>query len=123
MGTYLLHSGQIAMLAMQPVMITLLLAALDRPDFPRWLAVRRRHHGAQIQPHEPGAGLKRMFSAKALIELLKALAKFFIVLFVALAVLSADIDDLLRIAHEPLDRRSSTACKWSAGARCGWPAG
>jgi flagellar biosynthetic protein FlhB len=52
----------------------------------------------------PGAGLKRMFSAKAVAELLKALAKFFIVLFVALLVLSADIDDLLRIAHEPLDR-------------------
>jgi flagellar biosynthetic protein FlhB len=51
----------------------------------------------------PGAGLKRMFSSKAIAELLKALAKFFIILFVALAVLSSDIDDLLRIAHEPLD--------------------
>jgi flagellar biosynthetic protein FlhB len=51
----------------------------------------------------PGAGLKRMFSSKAVVELLKALAKFFIILFVALAVLSSDIDDLLRIAHEPLD--------------------
>jgi flagellar biosynthetic protein FlhB len=51
----------------------------------------------------PGAGLKRMFSAKAIVELLKALAKFLIVLFVALAVLSSDIDDLMRIAHEPLE--------------------
>jgi len=43
-----------------------------------------------------GAGLKRMFSGKAL-------AKFFIVLFMALAVLSSDIDDLMCIAHEPLE--------------------
>jgi len=40
-----------------------------------------------------GAGLKRMFSTK-----------FFIVMSVPLMVLSADIDDLLRIAHRPLDR-------------------
>jgi flagellar biosynthetic protein FlhB len=51
----------------------------------------------------PGAGIKRMFSAKSLVELLKAMAKFFIVLFVALAVLSSDIDDLVAIAHEPLE--------------------
>ena len=35
-----------------------------------------------------------MFSAKALVELLKALAKFFIILIVALLVLKSDIDDL-----------------------------
>lgn len=55
-------------------------------------------------------------------ELLKALAKFFIVLFVALAVLKSDIDDLMRIAHEPLDMAIILACKWLAGAPCGWPA-
>jgi flagellar biosynthetic protein FlhB len=103
MGTFLLHSGQIALLAIQPVMITLLLAALIGPiSLGGWLFAAGSM-APKFSRMNPGAGLKRMFSAKALVELLKALAKFFIVLFVALAVLSSDIDDLLRIAHEPLD--------------------
>ncbi|MDF9777539.1 flagellar biosynthesis protein FlhB [Pseudomonas baetica] len=104
MGTYLLHSGQIALLAIQPVMITLLLAALLGPiSLGGWL-FSAGTMAPKFSRMNPGAGLKRMFSGKAVAELLKALAKFFIVLFVALVVLSADIDDLLRIAHEPLDR-------------------
>ncbi|MBK5299910.1 MULTISPECIES: flagellar biosynthesis protein FlhB [Gammaproteobacteria] len=103
MGTFLLHSGEIALLAIQPVMITLLLAALIGPiSLGGWLFAAGSM-APKFSRMNPGAGLKRMFSAKALVELLKALAKFFIVLFVALAVLSSDIDDLMRIAHEPLD--------------------
>ena len=103
MGTFLLHSGQIALLAIQPVMITLLLAAVIGPiSLGGWLFAAGSM-APKFSRMNPGAGLKRMFSAKALVELLKALAKFFIVLFVALVVLSSDIDDLLRIAHEPLD--------------------
>ncbi|ATE76432.1 MULTISPECIES: flagellar biosynthesis protein FlhB [Pseudomonas] len=103
MGTFLLHSGKIALIAIQPVMITLLLAALIGPiSLGGWLFAAGSM-APKFSRMNPGAGLKRMFSAKALVELLKALAKFFIVLFVALAVLSSDIDDLLRIAHEPLD--------------------
>ncbi|WP_219095674.1 flagellar biosynthesis protein FlhB [Pseudomonas sp. UMAB-40] len=103
MGTFLLHSGQIALVAIQPVMITLLLAALIGPiSLGGWLFAAGSL-APKFSRMNPGAGLKRMFSAKALVELLKALAKFFIVLFVALAVLSSDIDDLMRIAHEPLD--------------------
>ena len=91
------------MLAIQPVMITMLLAALIGPiSLGGWLFAAGSM-APKFSRMNPGAGLKRMFSAKALVELLKALAKFFIVLFVALAVLSSDIDDLLRIAHEPLD--------------------
>ncbi|MGF6631130.1 flagellar biosynthetic protein FlhB [Pseudomonas frederiksbergensis] len=103
MATYLLHSGQIALFAIQPVMITLLLAALIGPiSLGGWLFAAGSM-APKFSRMNPAAGLKRMFSAKALVELLKALAKFFIVLFVVLAVLSSDIDDLLRIAHEPLD--------------------
>ena len=103
MGTFLLHSGQIALLSIQPVMITLLLAAILGPiSLGGWLFAAGSL-APKFSRMNPGAGLKRMFSAKALVELLKALAKFFIVLFVALAVLKSDIDDLMRIAHEPLD--------------------
>jgi flagellar biosynthetic protein FlhB len=103
MGTFLLNSGLIALLSVQPVMITLLLAAVIGPiSLGGWLFAAGSM-APKFSRMNPGAGLKRMFSAKALVELLKALAKFFIVLFVALAVLSSDIDDLMRIAHEPLD--------------------
>jgi len=44
-----------------------------------------------------------MCSTKALMELLKAIGKFTIILFVGLSVLSSDVDDLVRIAHEPLE--------------------
>jgi flagellar biosynthetic protein FlhB len=104
MGTFLLHSGHIALVAIQPVMITLLLAAVIGPiSLGGWLFAAGSM-APKFSRMNPGPGIKRMFSTKALVELLKALAKFFIVLFVALAVLSSDIDDLLRIAHEPLDQ-------------------
>ncbi|MDR6928142.1 flagellar biosynthesis protein FlhB [Pseudomonas sp. BE134] len=117
MGSFLLHSGQIALVAIQPVMITLLLAALIGPiSLGGWLFAAGSM-APKFSRMNPGAGLKRMFSTKALVELLKALAKFLIVLFVALAVLSADIDDLLRIAHEPLEMaiiHSLQVVGWSA---------
>lgn len=103
MGTYLMHSGMIALLAIQPVMIVLLLAAVIGPiSLGGWL-FSAGTMAPKFSRMNPLAGLKRMFSIKAVVELLKALAKFFIVLFVALAVLSSDVDDLLRIAHEPLE--------------------
>jgi len=103
MGIFLMHSGQMALVAIQPVMITLLLAALIGPiSLGGWMFAAGSM-APKFSRMNPGAGLKRMFSAKAIVELLKALAKFLIVLFVALAVLSSDIDDLMRIAHEPLE--------------------
>ncbi|MEB0045423.1 MULTISPECIES: flagellar biosynthesis protein FlhB [unclassified Pseudomonas] len=104
MSTYLMHSGQIALWAIQPIMISLVLAAIIGPiSLGGWLFAADSM-APKFSRMNPLSGLKRMFSSKALVELLKALAKFIIILFVALAVLSSDIDDLLRIAHEPLDQ-------------------
>ncbi|CAI8785250.1 flagellar biosynthesis protein FlhB [Pseudomonas serboccidentalis] len=117
MGTFLLVSGKIALVAIQPVMITLLLAALIGPiSLGGWLFAAGSM-APKFSRMNPGAGLKRMFSMKAVIELVKALAKFLITLFVALMVLSADIDDFLRIAHEPLEQaiiHSVTLVGWSS---------
>ncbi|HEX4552045.1 MULTISPECIES: flagellar biosynthesis protein FlhB [unclassified Pseudomonas] len=117
MGTFLLVSGKIALIAIQPVMITLLLAALIGPiSLGGWLFAAGSM-APKFSRMNPGAGLKRMFSMKAVIELVKALAKFLITLFVALMVLSADIDDFLRIAHEPLEQaiiHSVTLVGWSS---------
>jgi flagellar biosynthetic protein FlhB len=104
MVQYLLHSGKIALVAVQPILTVLLIAAVLGPiSLGGWLFA-----GSSLAPKfsrmNPASGLKRMFSSTALIELLKAFAKFLIVLFVALSVLSSDIDDLRRIAHEPLEQ-------------------
>ena len=104
MGKFLMNSGVIALVAIQPIMITLLLAAFLGPiALGGWLFAAGSL-APKFSRMNPGAGLKRMFSMKSVIELLKALAKFLIILAVALVVLSGDVDDLLRIAHEPLDR-------------------
>ncbi|WP_085747105.1 flagellar biosynthesis protein FlhB [Pseudomonas sp. R45(2017)] len=104
MATFLMSSGLQALLAIQPIMITLLLAAFLGPiALGGWLFAAGSL-APKFSRMNPAAGLKRMFSMKAVVELLKALAKFLITLGVALVVLNSDIDDLLRIAHEPLDR-------------------
>lgn len=104
MAQYLLHSGKIAILAIQPVLIFLLLAAVIGPiSLGGWLFAAGSL-APKFSRMNPAAGLKRMFSTSALMELLKAFGKFLLVLFVALTVLQSDIDDLLRIAHEPLEQ-------------------
>ena len=117
MGAFLLHSGKIALIALQPVLLTLLIAALVGPiSLGGWLFAAGSL-APKFSRMNPAAGIKRMFSAKALVELLKALAKFFIILIVALLVLQSDIDDLLRIAHEPLKLaviHSLQVVAWSA---------
>jgi flagellar biosynthetic protein FlhB len=103
MSTYLLNSGLTALLAIQPIMITLVLAALIGPiSLGGWLFAAGSL-APKFSRMNPAAGLKRMFSFKAVAELLKAFAKFLIILTVAVMVLSSDIDDLIRIAHEPLE--------------------
>ncbi|SEE28301.1 flagellar biosynthesis protein FlhB [Pseudomonas migulae] len=104
MSQYLLHSGKIAILAVQPILLLLLLAAFLGPISLGGFLFAGGSLAPKFSRMNPAAGLKRMFSSTALIELLKALAKFLLILFVALSVLRADIDDLLRIAHEPLER-------------------
>jgi flagellar biosynthetic protein FlhB len=117
MGAFLLHSGKIALIALQPVLLILLIAALVGPiSLGGWLFAAGSL-APKFSRMNPAAGIKRMFSAKALVELLKALAKFFIILIVALLVLKSDIDDLLRIAHEPLELaviHSLQVVAWSA---------
>lgn len=103
MALYLLAAGKDALMLMQPFLIVLLIASIVGPiALGGWLfsAEALQPKASRMNPWE---GLKRMFSVKALIELLKALAKFIIILLVGLAVLSADQNDLLALAYEPID--------------------
>ncbi|PIA73220.1 flagellar biosynthesis protein FlhB [Ectopseudomonas toyotomiensis] len=117
MALYLLTSGKQALLAVQPFLIALLIASVVGPiALGGWL-----FSAEALQPKasrmNPLAGLKRMFSVQALVELLKALAKFLVILAVALVVLSVDQDDLLAIANEPVEPAILHSLKvvgWSA---------
>jgi flagellar biosynthetic protein FlhB len=103
MSLMLMVSGKAALKSITPLLVALTLAALIGPiSLGGWLFA-----AGSLAPKfsrlNPLAGLKRMVSPKALIELLKSFAKFFIVLIVAIMVLSKDKNDLLAIAHEPLE--------------------
>jgi flagellar biosynthetic protein FlhB len=117
MAIWLLASGKVAVDALAPLFLALLIASIVGPiALGGWL-FSAKAMAPKMSRMNPAAGLKRMFSAKALVELLKALAKFTLVLTVALAVLAANVDDLLAIAHEPLQSAILHAAQvvgWSA---------
>jgi flagellar biosynthetic protein FlhB len=104
MGVFLMAAGKSALLTVQPVLLVLLVASIIGPVALGGFLFS----GSLLQPKfsrmNPLSGIKRMFSVNALSELLKAFAKFLMILIVALAVLSADRDDLLAIANEPLEQ-------------------
>jgi len=117
MGIFLMAAGKSALVTVQPVLLVLLVASIIGPVALGGFLFS----GSLLQPKfsrmNPLAGIKRMFSINALSELLKALAKFFMILIVALVVLSADRDDLLAIANEPLDQaiiHCAQVVGWSA---------
>ncbi len=99
----LMSSGMIALEAIMPLLIVLLIVSIVGPiSLGGWL-FSAKSMAPKFSRMNPGAGLKRMFSAKALVELLKALGKFLVVLTVGLLVLNAYQDDLLSIAKQPLE--------------------
>ncbi len=63
----------------------------------------------------PIKGLKRVFSAKGLMELIKAMAKFLLVASVALIVIGTNTQDYLQLGHMPLEVALATA-----GELIGW---
>lgn len=117
MGRLFMFSGHLALQAMMPLLLVLLVASILGPiALGGWL-FSAKSMAPKASRMNPGAGLKRMFSAKALVELLKALAKFSIVLMVALAVLKSNEQQLLTIVHEPLEgaiKHAVLIVGWSA---------
>ncbi|WDM60864.1 flagellar biosynthesis protein FlhB [Pseudomonas sp. NEEL19] len=117
MAAFLLASGKMAIWAVQPILVLLFVVAFVGP-----IALGGfLFSGSLLQPKfsrmNPLSGIKRMFSVNALTELLKALAKFFVILVVAVVVLSNDRQALLAIANEPLEQaiiHSLQVVGWSA---------
>ncbi|HEX5842461.1 MAG TPA: flagellar biosynthesis protein FlhB [Pseudomonas sp.] len=117
MALWLVASGQVALEALFPLFMLLLVAAVVGPiGLGGWL-FSAEAMAPKFSRMNPLAGLKRMFSLQALVELLKALAKFVLILLVGVAVLSAFRDDLLAIAHEPIELailHAATVVGWCA---------
>ncbi|KTS92283.1 flagellar biosynthesis protein FlhB [Pseudomonas parafulva] len=117
MAAFLLTSGKMAIWAVQPILILLFVMSFVAPIVLGGFVFS----GSLLQPKfsrmNPLSGIKRMFSMHALTELLKALAKFFVILVVAVAVLASDRQALLSIANEPLEQaiiHSLQVVGWSA---------
>ncbi|MFK3796119.1 MULTISPECIES: flagellar biosynthesis protein FlhB [unclassified Pseudomonas] len=103
MSLMLMASGKVALMSVTPLLVALTIAALIGPiSLGGWLFAAGSM-APKFSRLNPLAGLKRMVSPKSLIELLKSLAKFFIILIVAIMVLAKDKNDLLAIAHEPME--------------------
>lgn len=117
MGIYLLASGKAALVAIQPFLILLLIASLLGPIALGGFLFSAETMMPQFSRMNPIPGLKRMVSTKSLVELLKALAKFTVIFFVSLSVLSSDKSAMVAIAHEPLNSaiiHSVLIVGWSA---------
>ncbi|WP_416311276.1 flagellar biosynthesis protein FlhB [Pseudomonas sp. W03] len=113
----LANAAQIAGEGLWPILALLLVAALLGPvALGGWL-FSSEALAPKFSRLNPLEGLKRMFSAKSLLELFKALIKFTVVLAVAILVLQSDKDDLLAMAHEPTEQalvHCARVVGWSA---------
>ncbi|MBB4866205.1 flagellar biosynthetic protein FlhB [Pseudomonas nitritireducens] len=109
--------GRIGADAVWPILAVVLVAALVGPvALGGWL-FSAEALAPKFSRMNPLAGIKRMFSLRSVTELLKALAKFVLVLIVAILVLKADQDDLMAISREPLEQamvHSARIIGWSA---------
>ncbi|MCP8464882.1 flagellar biosynthesis protein FlhB [Pseudomonas sp. ZM23] len=113
----LVAAAQIAGQGVWPILALLLVAALVGPvALGGWL-FSAEALAPKFSRMNPLEGLKRMFSSKSLLELFKALIKFTVVLAVAVLVLKSDQDDLLAMAHEPMEQaliHCARVVGWSA---------
>ncbi|KQQ57141.1 flagellar biosynthetic protein FlhB [Pseudomonas sp. Leaf127] len=103
MGRMLLKTGQTAMLVVLPFMIAMLVAAFVGPIMLGGWLFATKSLAPKFSRMNPLSGVKRMFSVNSLVELLKAFAKFLVILAVALVVIKKDRNDLIAISHEPLE--------------------
>ncbi|WXL24498.1 flagellar biosynthesis protein FlhB [Ectopseudomonas mendocina] len=117
MGLWLAASGQLALESLMPLLVLLLIVSIAGPiSLGGWL-FSAESMAPKFSRMNPLSGLKRMFSMQALAELLKALAKFLVILIVGVSVLSSWKGDLLAIAHEPIETaiiHSMIIVGWSA---------
>jgi flagellar biosynthetic protein FlhB len=103
MALLLAKAGAMAIEALAPVLAVLLAASIvGNLALGGWM-FSAKTMAPKFSRMNPGPGLARMFSKKAAVELLKALAKFSVILLVGIVVLSNERDDLLALSAQPLE--------------------
>ena len=101
MSVQLIASTKEAALSLAPLLILLLVAAVAGSIGIGGLLVSGKAIAPKLNRMDPLKGLKRMFSMRSLIELVKAILKVGLVMAVAILILNLRTDDLLSIAEEP----------------------
>jgi len=84
-----------AMLALAPLLLLILLVALISPLVLSGWSFSTKALAFKWEKLNPVKGLGKVFSVRGLMELLKALAKFLLVLMIAMLLLWGDVDDIL----------------------------
>ncbi|MCG8516745.1 MAG: flagellar type III secretion system protein FlhB [Pseudomonadales bacterium] len=101
MSTQLLAAAEEATLAVAPLLVLLLVAAIAGSIGIGGLLFSGKAIMPKLNRMDPIKGLKRMFSTRSLIELVKGIAKVGLVMVVAILILDLRTEDLLSIAEEP----------------------
>ncbi|EGG93896.1 Flagellar biosynthesis protein FlhB [gamma proteobacterium IMCC1989] len=106
-----------AFLALIPIFAVLLIAAIVGPiGLGGWL-FSAKSMMPKMSRMNPGAGLKRMFSVTALIELAKALAKVVLIILLSLLLLKSLEGELMSLAYQDINAsimHSLEISMWSA---------
>ncbi|HLT15009.1 MAG TPA: flagellar biosynthesis protein FlhB, partial [Marinobacter sp.] len=102
MSVQLILSAKEAALALSPILILLLVAAIAGSIGIGGLLFSAKAIAPKANRMDPIKGLGRMFSMRSLIELVKAIAKVGLVMAVAILILNLRTEDLLSIAEEPV---------------------
>ena len=112
MALHLFESVQEGLMVLAPLFAMLLVASLVGPIMLGGWLFSAKSLAPKFERMNPLAGIKRMFSLKALVELFKALAKFLVVLSTALLVLHLRTNDFLSLGQEPLEQ-AIVHCAWA----------
>ncbi|MBU2875617.1 flagellar biosynthesis protein FlhB [Marinobacter salexigens] len=101
MSVQLIASAKAAAWALSPILLLLLIAAIAGSIGIGGLLFSGKAIAPKLNRMDPIKGLGRMFSARSLIELVKAIAKVGLVMALAVLILNVRTEDLLSIANEP----------------------
>jgi len=86
-----------------PFLVIMLVAALFAPIGIGGWAFSLESVSPKLSKLNPIKGIQKIFSAKGLMELVKAMGKFFLVAAVALAVIWANVEDYLQLGFMPME--------------------
>jgi len=97
MGQAFVAAIQDALLALAPFLILIFLTALFAPMLMSGWVMSAESLQFKASKMSPMKGLKRMFSVTSLVELAKAVAKFFVVMGVAILIIWQESGDVMRL--------------------------